>query len=395
MSVTRLASGSWRVQIRRKTLQVDDVYPTESAAREAEAAALAVHAESSDELTIRALWERYEKSVQFDQKATNTQLTERSRIKPVLAELGRYTLAHLEADTGPIYDYIDKRSRQVSARTKRRMSKAGVRLEVAALSAVVAFAKKRKLVRENFVKTISRPTVERRKRRVTPVEQGKLKLYATNTDLAVAQASRFLLLVRHLGCRPGELKELLIADVDLEAREVLFRDTKNHTDRRVHVTDEALGLLQWQLQGNPEECTFVFPTWSQRKRSWVSYNYSHGVNLLRDLEVIAQDMHAHAGRREFVSRAVEAGVPLLTIKKQTGHKSTQALEIYDEGLSVAPDIRAQLDALAAAVKDENLLAELKAAGMTDEQLAIFRRRAGLDGEVDPFKEKRGRLRKQT
>ncbi len=387
----RLASGKWRVQIRRKTLSVDELFDTEDAARAAEAEALAMHAETATGLTLRVLWTRYEQSMQFAKKATNTQKTERGRILPVLAELGGRTLGELEADPTPIYDYMDKRARHISTRTGRRISDDSIRLEVATLSALVKFCKQRKLVRENFVSAISRPGGEKRKRRVTPMEQGKLKLYATNSDRVISKASRFLLLIRHLGCRPGELAELLAKDVNLDNREVLFRDTKNGTDRRVHTTPEALGLLEWQLQAVPDGSPFLFSTWSPFKKQWVAYNYAHGVNVLRELEVIAEDMHAHAGRREFVSRAIEAGMPLLTIKKATGHKSTQALEIYDEGLSVAPDVRAQLDAHAARVKDENLIGELRAAGMTDEQLAVFLRRTGMDGMVDPFKEKARKL----
>ena len=95
--------------------------------------------------------------------------------------------------------------------------------------------------------------------------------------------------------------------------------------------------------------------------------YANGVKLLRRLGVVLPDYHAHAGRREFVSRAIEGNVPHMTIKKQTGHKSTQALEIYDRGLSTAPTIRAELDRLAADVKDEGLLGALRALGLTPEQ----------------------------
>ena len=122
MSVAKLASGKWRVQIRRKTLKVDDVYATEAEARAAEAEALATRAEDGKGLTIRTLWGRYVDSLQFKQKATNTQSTERGRIQPVLEKLGNYTLADLEADPGPIYDYMDKRAKHISERTKKRIS---------------------------------------------------------------------------------------------------------------------------------------------------------------------------------------------------------------------------------------------------------------------------------
>lgn len=384
MSVMQLANGKWRVQIRRKTLKVDAVYDTEAEARNAEAAALGLATEDTSRMTIRQLWERYEASQMFDEKRDNTKRSERNHIRAVLDELGDYAVLDLAADTGPIYDYMDKRARAISQRTKKKYSPTTRRLEIAALSSLIAYAKHRRIVRENFVSNISRPVSKKRKRRVHIEEQGKLSIFARNSDPAVAQAARFLLLIRHLACRPGELVELLIEDVNLSASELTFRDTKNHTDRCVHVSSEAAALLHLQLASAPAECPFVFQTWSRYKRKWVHYNYAHGVTLLRELQVIGKDMHAHAGRREFISRAIEAGLPLLTIKKQTGHKSTQALEIYDEALSLAPEIRAQIDALADTVKQENLLGAFEAAGLTQEQRAKLLKMLGKDGWVNPF-----------
>lgn len=386
MSVTKLASGRWRLQIRRKTLKVDELYDSQEAARAAEAVALGAHADTGMGLTLRQLWLRYLDSEMFAEKAEHTQRTESRRILPVLEALGDCTPQELAAEPGPVYDYIESRRKVISKRTGTKLSNTTRRLELAALSSLIAYAKQRRIVRENFVSSISRPATGKRKRRVAPLEQGKLAAYARNSDQAVAQSSRFLLLVRHLGCRPGELAELLRGDVDLVDSELLFRDTKNRTDRRVHITSDAAALLHLQLLDVPEKCDYLFVTWSPKKKQYVSYNYSGGVKKLREWGVIAQDMHAHAGRREFVSRAIESGMPLLTIKKQTGHKSTQALEIYDEALSTAPELRAALDNLAARVKDENLLGALEAIGMTDEQRAKLLKMLGKDGRVTPFKD---------
>lgn len=386
MSVVQLASGRWRLQIRRKTLKVDELYDSEEEAKAAEQALLGAHVDVSKGMTLAQLWERYTGSQMFEEKADNTQRTERTHIKPVLEAFGDCTAADLEADVGAIYDYIEARRKVVSKRTGKKLSNTTRRLELAALSSLIAYAKQRRLVRENFVASISRPAQGKRKRRVAPVEQGKLALFSRNSDPDIAKAARFMLLIRHLGCRPGELAELRAADVELDARQLLFRDTKNKTDRRVHITSDAATLLHLQLPDKPEDSPYVFSTWSKNKRQWVPYNYCNGVRRLKELEVIDADMYAHAGRREFISRAVEAGVPLMTIKKQTGHKSTQALEIYDEGLTTAPEVRAALDALASTVSKENLMSVFDALGMTDEQRAKLNQMMGTDGWVAPFKD---------
>lgn len=380
MSVMRLSSGKWRVQIRRKHLRVDEIVADEESARALEAESLAEHEEGRGQ-TLAGLWQRYSASQQFAAKAEHTQRTERTRIQPVLARLGSSTLAALSADPSCIYDYIDDRSKAISPRTRKRLSRTSVRLEVAALSAVIAFAKQRCLVLENFVSTISRPVAKKRRRRISSEEQGKLKLYTRSADPAVATAARFMLAIRHLGCRPGELRELLVADVVLNRRELTFRDTKNGTDRCVHITSEAAELLHLQLDDGPDDSPYVFSSRARSGGAWVPYNYSSGVRLLRELKIIAQDMAAHAGRREFVSRAIENNVPIATIKKQTGHRSSQAVEIYDEGLSTAPAIRDELDKLAQSVKDENLTGVFESLGLTDEQREKLRRQLSPSGWI--------------
>ncbi|MBB2777969.1 UNVERIFIED_ORG: integrase [Comamonas terrigena] len=391
MSVIPLPGGKYRVQIRRKSLQLDEVFSTEAEAKEVEARVLSKHTKK-DGLTLARLWEMYVNSSQFDDKSEQTKATERSRIKPVLGELGGYALGELEANTHIIYEYIDARRKVTSQRTGKRLSNSSVRLEIAALSAVVEFAKKRQMIRANFVSGISRPAASKRKRRVSSKEQGQLQIYARNSDPRIAQIARFLILIRHLGCRPGELKALRVSSVNLDRRELTFFETKNGKDRCVHVTSDAAQILHLQLNDLPDNCPYVFGTWSPRAKTWVPYNYASGVSLLRDQGIIDKDYAAHAGRREFISRAIESNIPYGTIKKQTGHQSTQALEIYDEGLSTAPEIRAELDRLAQKVQNENLLGTFEALGLTAEQKIKYAEILGLnDGWVNPFDEKRKKI----
>lgn len=367
MSVVRQVGGRYRVQIRRKNLQFDKTFETEAEAKQMEKRLLAAPVLQAEGVTLAALCERYQGSLQFKQKAEHTKATEKTRIKPVLEKLGGYSLGALEKETHLIYDYIDQRGQAKSSKTGRPLSNSSVRLEVAALSAVIAFAKNRQLVRENFVANISRPVTKRRKRRVSNLEQGALQRYARSSDFLLATASRFLLLIRHLGCRPGELASLKVADVKLNLRHLTFRDTKNGQDRLAHITSDAQQMLQLQIDDLDANCPYVFATWSKKQNIWRPYNYAYGVKKLRSKEVIPADYAAHAGRREFISRAIESSVSFGTIKKQTGHKSTQALEIYDEGLSTAPEIRSVWDALAEKVRGENLLGTLESMCTTDEQ----------------------------
>ncbi|MCA8374001.1 tyrosine-type recombinase/integrase [Burkholderia pseudomallei] len=378
MSIVQLPSGRWRLQIRRKTLKVDELHDTQEAAQAAEKEYLQAPAESTERHTIKELWTKYEASALFSDKKLKTQITERGRMTHVLAAFGNKTVFELEADTSLIYDYIDTRLQAVSERTKRKMSATSVRLEVAALASVVEFAKRRRIIRENFVSSISRPATKRRKRRVTDIEQTKLRISAEHWDLRIAMAARFTLLIRQLGCRPGELKQVLLADVDVEKRNITFRDTKNHTDRCIHIPLDAEDLIRLQLEQVHAKSPFLFWTIS-KKGEYVFYNYESGVKLLRKKDIIPKDYYAHAGRREYISRSIEANIPYGTIKKQTGHKSTAALEIYDEGLATADEMRAVFDRLANKVRMENRYAASKYEHkMSEEELDIFRKAWGIN-----------------
>ena len=393
MGITQLPSGRFRVQIRKKYAKLDAIYDTEAEALAAQEDILARAENTGKDMSISSLWSRYKESSSFEEKAAHTQRTERQRMKHVLDKLGSYTLAELEANPGLIYDYIDERKRTVSKRTKKKMSGTSVRLEVAALSALVAFAKQRKIIHDNFVSHISRPAQAKRSRRVDNEEQGKLAIHARSSAENIGRASRFMLLLRHLGCRPGELCELLISDIRLDKHEVLFRDTKNGTDRSVHLTKDARELIALQLDTVPDDCPYLFYSISNNKE-FTPYRYSYGAKLLVKEAIVEPGFHPHAGRREFVSRAIEAGVPLTTIKKQTGHKSLQAIEIYDNGLSTAPEIREALDKLADTVSLENLIGALAASGMTQEQKDAFLNKLGK-GPMTSFEQASAAKRLRT
>lgn len=392
-NIKHLPSGKWRVQIRQTHVKVDEVFDTEEQAVAARDAALRKKAEYVGPRTLYQVWELYSTAPEFLEKAPKTKTTEVGRIKNVLAGLGSYTLQELEKDTSLIRHFFKARKLHVSKRTGKKMSASSVRLEMAALAAVVSYAVDEEMIDKNLMQGYKRPGQVVRKRRVPPREQGKLAVFARNNDPDVGQAARFLLLIRHLGCRPGELKGLRKDQVFLSDDEVLFVDTKNGTDRRVHATEDARKLLALQLEVAPTKTELLFPTWSKYKKVWVEYNYTGGVKKLRSLGVVGVDYHAHAGRREFVSRAIESNVPMLTIKKQTGHKSTQALEIYDQGLSTAPEIRAELDRLAERVQMESLRSLVQTAGLSQEQRDLFARVLG-ETPTDPFEAKKLRLASQ-
>lgn len=389
MPISQLPSGKHRVQIRRKGFpKYDKVFATRQEAEEAEASIRGEQKaiEAPTEITLSECWTRYCKSQSFLQKAAKTRATEAGRIQPVLAELGAYSLVNLQNAPTLIYDYIDKRSEVISPRTKKRLSTTSVRLEIAALSAVIAFAKQRKIVQANFIRQIERPAQAKRKRRVDGIEVAGLRTIALSNEARAAEAARFALLLRYIGCRPGELAKVKRTDVSLSKAELTFRNTKHkQKDRLIHLTKTAIGLMDTQIRYCKEsgiDSEFVFSTRAKannvEKPEYVFYNYESGIKLLRRLGVVERSFHAHAMRREFISKAIETGLPYATIRKQTGHQSTQAIEIYDEGLSTAPEIRNALDKHEHAISADEVTGMMRRMGATPEQIKAFQ--AAMEGK---------------
>lgn len=395
MPIQQLPNGRWRVQLRRKGLpKFDKVFPSreEAAAAEEEQLALPSQAFVGLDMTVRDLWHRYSTSLEFKQKSHNTQKTEATRIKPVLQELGDYALKHLESAPALIYDFVDKRSTTVSKRTKKAMSPTSLRLEIAALSAICIWAKKRRMIRENFVRLISRPGQAMRKRRVGVREQAGINDALTHENPRVREAARFTRLLRLLGCRPGELAGTLCADVDFDNASVTFRLTKfRKEDRTVHATEEALQTLAEQVSHINEtapDSLFLFPTRRRevnprQRDTWFGpYNYAWGIKLLRKHGVVDADFYPHAVRREFVSRAIEDGLPYSVIRKQTGHHSTAAIELYDRGLATAPEVREAFDRHAQTIGTDHLAGLIEQYGLGEKDLKrIMQRVRGKPGRV--------------
>ena len=235
MSVFEIGKDRYRVQVRRKGFPTyDQAFATRQLAEAAQARVLGEQklVLKPGDITLNEAWERYRDSVDFSRKSDSTQKTELTRIKPVLAVLGEYSLLALQDAPRLIYDYVDRRSKVVSQKTRKTISSSSLRLEIAALSAVAMWAQRRKYIIKNFVRDIARPGLAKRKRRVPPVELGKLELTVMNFDEPkLAEAARFLLLLRFLGCRPGELARLLNADIRFSKPQIA-----------VEALDFALGL---------------------------------------------------------------------------------------------------------------------------------------------------------
>lgn len=162
-------------------------------------------------------------------------------------------------------------------------------------------------------------------------EQEALPRYLTREELArllSAEAHpRYLALWQMLlltGCRRSEIVTLTWADIDLPARRIIIRTTKNRRPKLVCISDDLWQILQQLHPGVGR----LFP-WS----------LSHVTRRFKRLcASVGIEARLHDLRHTYGSYMAMAGIDLLTIKTALGHRDLKSTQIYAH---LSPDHLAQ------------------------------------------------------
>ena len=209
------------------------------------------------------------------------------------------------------------------------------------------------------------------------------------------KAARFMLLVRALVCRPGELQHARYADLDLERQTITLRDTKYKGETRTvpfSVVTKSLfaAVLEDELEdfaGSP----YIFSSNSMKngdhKGAPVPYHYGTAIqNARKKYNVLPKGLTAHIGRHEGASDLVEdSTLTMPQIMKLTGHHSAQAFEIYNhaEPTKFAP----QIEAHEASRQEDRIAAAAALAGIPLHVMRglVFANRKPTDSELAEIK----------
>jgi integrase len=126
----------------------------------------------------------------------------------------------------------------------------------------------------------------------------------------------------HTGIRRVEQYKLLWPDVDLQARRVTLRQTKNGTTRHVPLNSVAVRAFRtlWERsQGQGRVFIGEYGLPLARPRYW----WEAAIEVAK-----LKDFHWHDLRHTFASRCVMAGVDLRTLAQLLGHKTLQMVMRY-------------------------------------------------------------------
>lgn len=136
----------------------------------------------------------------------------------------------------------------------------------------------------------------------------------------------------HTGARLGEALSLRWAQVDLQARRVVFLDTKNGESRGVPLNDVAWMALA-NLPGREGE-VFRTPAGQPYSRSEIGGSPIKTAFSGACRRAGLDGVHPHTLRHTFASWLVMAGVPLRTVAEILGHKSLAMVHRYSH---LSPD----------------------------------------------------------
>jgi len=133
-------------------------------------------------------------------------------------------------------------------------------------------------------------------------------------------------LLWHCGLRISEVCSLLVNDVDIEARKLFIRNSKERKDRMVYMSNTTVIALQQHLAIRPNQyAVHLFPT--QRgimtprslQRRLVHYGQQCNVPVT-----------AHRLRHTFASQMLTAGMPVTSLQRYLGHKHLDTTMLYAE-----------------------------------------------------------------
>jgi integrase len=132
----------------------------------------------------------------------------------------------------------------------------------------------------------------------------------------------------HTGARFGELANLLWTDVDFETNLIRFEATKNTETRYVPMSRQ----VRQELESKEHEGKHVFLDKKGHPIQSVSkmfFKVVDEIGLNDNLnERKPQRINFHSLRHTFASWQVQAGMPIYTLSKLLGHKSTQMTSRY-------------------------------------------------------------------
>jgi integrase len=137
------------------------------------------------------------------------------------------------------------------------------------------------------------------------------------------------LMALNTGARRGELFAITWADVDLEGRNLVLRNTKNGKTRRIPLNDAAYDYLEKHRVGS-SKTVHVFTQANGQPVRYLSSAFQRSADKLFNPKGTNPRYKVvfHTLRHTFISNLVSKGVPLTVVQELVGHSSLAMLQRY-------------------------------------------------------------------
>lgn len=245
------------------------------------------------------------------------------------AQLGSYFLCHITP--AMIAELRDKLMSETTRFDTLRTSSTTNRYLASLSRAFNIGMKEWHVIKENPVLKISRPKENKARERYLSKEEIALLLER-------AQKSKSPLLYPvtlfglATGARKGEIMGLKWEDVDFFRATATFRETKNGTNRTVHLSPTVLNCLQDERGKRIVLSEYVFPSFDGKKPGDIKTAWER---MIEDLGF--KDVCFHTIRHTTASHLAQNGVSSLEIAAILGHKTLTMVKRYSH-LSTASTV---------------------------------------------------------
>ena len=314
---------AFQLRIRRKG--VPEQFITFDTFAEAEQARLRIESDLSVSIvrdyalaaqtTLRALLTRYLEEVVPGHKGASV---ERTRINRLLRDEAFVDKPLAALSTEDLQDFITDRLTEVAPATVDR--------ELDVISQTLRYADDVWKIApvDNPFKGLRRPKYfnERDRRLSQKEEEDLLKAARADENPFIEPA---IILALETAMRRGELLKLTAADVNLEHRHVVARDTKNGRTRKVPLSARAMQVLEALIEAqSAEERLRDEPLLGLTPNMHKKIFFNRVIPKSRIV-----DLHFHDLRHEAISRMAESGkFQLIELQAISGHRDMRMLQRY-------------------------------------------------------------------
>jgi len=148
---------------------------------------------------------------------------------------------------------------------------------------------------------------------------------------------RDILILRVLwdtGARIGEVLELRYKDIDLDSGILRLRHTKTREERKVAISQPTLEFLKYYMQFNiyqePDSYVFQNQKGEKVRRDHITKLFKWAVDELKAERKIPKNKRlvVHSIRHSFITRMLDAGIPLEVVSAYVGHLNISTTMIY-------------------------------------------------------------------